>query len=228
MNQTLNIYHLLDLTCLKEQVNTKDIEKLAEQGQAWQVAALCVWPKHLKDIPQNCHLQKATVVNFPYGNNTSIEVIREIQAILKDFPGTEIDYVFNYKTYLQGENQKAIEDCATVIEYCHQHQAICKVIVETGAFPDSQSIEEAARGIIRSGADMLKTSTGKIEIGATHEAISAFCQAIQKEQLPCGIKVSGGIRTKSQATEYLSLIHQYLPDLADIRFGCSQFVDDTC
>lgn len=228
MSQQQNIYHLLDLTCLKEQVTAKDIEKLAELGQTWHVAALCVWPQHLKDIPQNCHLQKATVVNFPNGTAPKQQVLEEIQLILKDFPGTEIDYVFNYQAFLHEKRQQAVEDCASIVEYCHQHQAICKVIIETGAFPDSQSIEDAARAVIQNGADMLKTSTGKIAVGATYDAVRAFCHAIQKEQRPCGIKISGGIRTLSQARKYLALIHQYLPDLKNIRFGCSQLVDDKC
>lgn len=228
MNQNQNIYHLLDLTCLQEPVIAKDIEKLAELGMTWHVAALCVWPQHLKDIPENCHLQKATVVNFPHGTSSREHTLKEIQSILQDFPGTEIDYVFNYKAYLHGQRQKAMKDCASIVAYCHQHHTICKVIVETGVFPDTQSIEDAARDIIQNGADMLKTSTGKMAVGATFDAVRAFCHAIQKEQRPCGIKVSGGIRTLSQATEYLNLIRQYLPDLTDIRFGCSQLVDDTC
>lgn len=226
MNPNQSIYHLLDLTCLKDEVNHDDIQELAKRGELLKVAALCVWPQHLKDIPENCALQKATVVNFPEGNQDIQTIKQDIASILKTFPGTEIDYVFNYQAFLDGNRQMAIEECQSIVEYCHQQKTICKVIVETGAFPVKQMIEEAASAIIRTGADMLKTSTGKIQTGATFDAVEAFCQAIQKENRPCGIKVSGGIRSVSQAKAYLKLIHEYLPDLKNIRFGCSQLANE--
>lgn len=221
-----NIYALLDLTCLKDEVIPEDIQKLAVLAQDWQVAAVCVWPKHLAWLPKDLNIQKASVVNFPHGQQPLEVTLQEIKDILKDFPHTEIDYVFDYTSYLKGDTQKAIDDCAQIANFCHQHQAKLKVIVETGAFPDTQTIYQAAKSIIHTGADMLKTSTGKIAQGASLEAVEAFCQAIQSEQKHCGIKVSGGIRTMKQAKAYLELIHTYLPHLQEIRLGCSQLVND--
>jgi deoxyribose-phosphate aldolase len=221
-----NIYALLDLTCLKDEVLPEDIQKLAALAQQWHVAAVCVWPKHLAWLPKDFHIQKASVVNFPHGQQALDVTLKEIKDILQDFPHTEIDYVFDYTAYLKGDTKKVIDDCAQIADFCHQHQAKLKVIVETGAFPDTQTIEQAAKAIIHTGADMLKTSTGKIAQGASLEAVKAFCQAIQSEQKPCGIKISGGIRNMTQAKAYLELIHTYLPHLKEIRIGCSQMVND--
>jgi deoxyribose-phosphate aldolase len=221
-----HIFALLDLTCLKDEVTPEDIQNLAVLAKDWQVAAVCVWPQHLQWLPKDLHIQKATVVNFPKGQQDLAQTLKEIADILQAFPKTEIDYVFDYQSYLQGHQQKAIDDCAEVAKFCHQHQAKLKVIVETGAFPNTKLIEEASVAIILAGADMLKTSTGKIPQGASLEAVEAFCKAIISTQKPCGIKISGGIRSMKQASAYLELIKTYLPHLQDIRFGCSQLVND--
>ncbi len=226
MNEAEKIYALLDLTCLKDEVHPAEILDLAHLASKHQVAAICVWPHLLEHIPATCQITKATVVNFPSGSDELSEVLADISKICKRFPGTEIDYVFDYQSYLQGNTQKAIDDCAAVAKLCHQLHVKLKVIIETGAFPSPEIIEKAASAIIVAGADMLKTSTGKIAKGASLEAVEAFCKAIKKQSKPCGIKVSGGIRTMTQAQEYLKLIHHYLPDLTDIRFGCSQMVND--
>ena len=39
------LMHLVDLTCLKDNVTQDDIKFLIQQGLAHQVAALCVWPQ---------------------------------------------------------------------------------------------------------------------------------------------------------------------------------------
>jgi deoxyribose-phosphate aldolase len=221
-----SIYALLDLTCLKDQVSPNDIQELAQLAEIWQVAAVCVWPQHLEWLPKKFSIPKATVVNFPSGQENIDHSINQIAAILQRFPHTEIDYVFDYQSYLLGHTEKAIDNCKQAAQFCHQHQTKIKVIVETGAFSDTQLIEKASRAIIQAGADMLKTSTGKIAQGASLEAVKAFCKAIISEQKPCGIKVSGGIRSMRQAQPYLELIHHYLPNMCDIRLGCSQLVND--
>ena len=226
INQAEKIYALLDLTCLKDDAHPVEILDLAQQAMTHHVAAICVWPHLLEQIPANCPITKATVVNFPSGQDEIQKVLSDIQKICDSFPGIEIDYVFDYQSYLQGHTQKAIDDCQVVAKLCHQNHLKLKVIVETGAFPSPDKIVQATSAIIAAGADMLKTSTGKIAKGASLEAVEAFCKAIKKQDLPCGIKVSGGIRTMTQAQEYLNLIHHYLPHLKDIRFGCSQMVND--
>ncbi|NDH08491.1 MAG: deoxyribose-phosphate aldolase [Gammaproteobacteria bacterium] len=223
-----DIYQLLDLTCLKDEVTTADMIKLVDEGKQKQVAALCVWPQHLKDISPDCLLQKATVVNFPSGIQALSLVLSDIDAVLQVFPHTEIDYVFPYTSYLNGEKHQAIAHCQTVVDHCHQQGSRIKVIMETGAFPNETSIFNAASDILNTGCDFLKTSTGKIAIGATPQAVAAICDAINDSKSHCGIKVSGGIKTLKQARDYLLLIQSKLNvplSPKSIRFGCSQLDD---
>lgn len=222
---TEDIYQLLDLTYLKDEAPPSAILKLSTEGLQKNVAALCVWPENLKDIPKSCFVQKASVVNFPSGQQELSEVLGDIEMILKAFPHTEIDYVFPYTSYLKGQEQKAIKHCQAVVDYCHKHQSLVKVILETGAFPDEKIIFKAACQILKTNCDFLKTSTGKIAIGATPKAVAAICDAIKENQSSCGIKVSGGIKNINQAKDYLFLIQSTLNlplNAKYIRLGCSQ------
>jgi len=223
-----DIYQLLDLTCLKDEVEAADILKLVAEGKEKQVAALCVWPKNLGDIPNDCQIQKATVVNFPSGKQSLAEVLKDIDTILKNFPQTEIDYVFPYTSYLHGEEDQAFAHCQAIVDFCHQRHTHVKVIMETAAFPNARLIFKAACQILKTNCDFLKTSTGKIAIGVTPNAVAAICDAINENHSNCGIKVSGGIKNLKQAREYLTLIQTKLnltlsPE--HIRLGCSQLAD---
>ena len=223
-----DIYQLLDLTCLKDEVEAADILKLAAEGQNKQVAALCVWPKNLSDIPKDCQIQKATVVNFPNGKQSLAEVLKDIDTVLKNFPRTEIDYVFPYTSYLHGQEDQAISHCQAIVNFCHQQHTRVKVIMETAAFPNAALIFKAACQILKTHCDFLKTSTGKIAIGATPHAVAAICEAIKENHSKCGIKVSGGIKNLTQAKDYLTLIQNKLKlplSPEHIRLGCSQLAD---
>lgn len=223
------IMHFVDLTCLKDQVEQSDIISLATQGDKYQVAALCVWPQHLDWIPNDCAIKKATVVNFPHGNEHVIQVQKEIDQILLKHPGTEIDYVFPYQDYWAGNPKKALEHCHTISKHCTEHKVMFKVILETGVVEAPLAIQELAKKVIEQNVDMLKTSTGKTPIGATKKAVEALCLAIKDAPYSCGLKVSGGIKTFSQALEYFELITHILPTTPShswLRFGCSQLIND--
>lgn len=222
------IMHWADLTCLKDAVTPQEIESLAEKGSQHQVAALCVWPSHLSWIPQDCPLQKATVVNFPDGNQNIKDVMQHIDEILLQFPNTEIDAVFPYQVYLNGMEKKARSFIPAIAEHCLHHQVKLKLILETGAL-DSRQIENIALEAIDSGVSMLKTSTGKISVGATIPAVETLCNALTKRKTTCGLKISGGIRTKTQAMDFIHCIMQRLDRTLDpswFRIGCSQLTNE--
>ncbi len=50
-----------------------------------------------------------------------------------------------------------------------------KVILETGILKNPSSIFEASILAMEAGADFIKTSTGKMDISATPEAIYVMC-----------------------------------------------------
>lgn len=220
-----SINQLIDLTLLNLQANEEDIKNLSLRGAAHQVAALCVYPQHVSFIPVDSPLPKATVLNFPTGDESHSQVLQQLDRIIINKSAQEIDYVIAYSKYLSGHQAIALQQCAEIYKRCKQHQLIFKVILETGALPSSDIIYQLSRAILEQGCDFLKTSTGKIETGATLPAATAMLQAIIDSNSTCGIKLSGGIRSIAQAEQYIRLAETMMKRPVDkswFRIGCSQ------
>ena len=94
-------------------------------------------------------------------------------------------------------------------------------------------IREASELAIRAGADFLKTSTGKVGLGAspgaTRHMMVAAREAFERDGRAVGIKVAGGIRGVEDALEYVELARDVLgagwlrPER--LRIGASSLLD---
>ncbi|MBV53926.1 MAG: deoxyribose-phosphate aldolase [Coxiellaceae bacterium] len=199
---------LLDLTRLGENDTQDDIEILCASAQTryGDVAAVCVHPEWVHVAARelgHTPVKIATVANFPHGTNALKDTQQCIDQCLQH-GADEVDLVLPYTLFLSGEIQQVTEFISTCR---HQLTNKClKIILETGAYPSPQDITEAALLAIDCGADFIKTSTGKIALGATPEAASAMLTAIQhRPNHSVGIKLSGGIRDVQAAALYYQL-----------------------
>lgn len=230
MNKVL--YRLIDLTSLTGDETAHDIAQLCHQAsddQLGHVAAICVYPNAIKWVKQyapTSRIKIATVLQFPGGNEDNTILSRAVTHAI-DEGADELDMVFNYNAYQKGNTQLAIEQVKMV-----RHMAPylkLKVILETGMFTDMQLLSQAATEVIASGADFLKTSTGKAPIGATLAAATCLLDAIaNSKQQQVGLKVSGGIRTPQQALAYYRLAQNYYSQLDSdyFRIGASALVTE--
>ncbi len=218
------IFSLVDLTRLDEHASTEDIEQLVTTAHSEHVAAICVFPQHLQIIPKLTNIQRATVANFPGGNQVHQQVLQNIEHAIVQQKADEIDYVFAYAHYLDGQQATALAWCREAYQLCQAHGRLFKVILETGALPTVSTIYQLSADIIHAGCDMLKTSTGKIAVGATLPAVFAMLTAIQDHNPTGGIKCSGGIRNGEQASRFIHLAEQVLDKEVDkswFRIGAS-------
>lgn len=227
------IHHIppiIDLTLLDQQATAHDIKKLAEKGAQCGVAAICILPQHLNLIPTESSITRATVVNFPTGNEPHHLVMQDIEHIATQQQIDEIDYVFPWTTYLNGDIDYALACCTEACKLAQEHQLMFKVILETGALPSSEIIYQLSLNVIlNSGCDFIKSSTGKIATGATIQAETAMLQAILDSNLSCGIKLSGGVRTIEQALTFMQLAEDTMGlnvDKSWFRLGASGLLDE--
>lgn len=204
---------LMDLTILNLDTTNNELEQLILNAQKYQVAAVCVFPKDLLFIQTSEKLQagnikRATVINFPHGNESLAKNLQDIEMVstITD----EIDYVFPYPAYLNGDTKLALANCREVYKHCKSLNLTFKIIIETGVWPSIDNIYKLCREIIDCGADFIKTSTGKIAVGATLPAEFAILKAIKDSQAPCGVKVSGGIKTQESASYFVHLAEHVL------------------
>ncbi|WP_019902945.1 deoxyribose-phosphate aldolase [Methylobacterium sp. 77] len=220
---------LLDLTDLSDSCSDQAVDLLCAKARASRVAAVCVWPQHIArcaELLTGTPVRIATVINFPAGG-TDIERAAEDTAEALDDGAHEIDLVLPYRTFLAGDADAASEMIEAVREM--SGRAILKVILESGAMPDSARIAEASRLAIGAGADFLKTSTGKSPVSATPEAAEAMLAAIRDSGRTVGFKVSGGLRTVADAALYLDIADRIMGpgwvEAKTFRIGASSLHD---
>ncbi|WP_133129301.1 deoxyribose-phosphate aldolase [Legionella yabuuchiae] len=223
------ILQLIDLTLLSNTATEEDILHLQHTGSNLDVASICILPNHLSSLSYPRPFKTATVINFPTGNNPQNEVEQSILQVINQYKIDEIDYVFPYQNYVNGNKELALSLCKRNYQLCKQHNITFKVILETGALPSAEYIYTLSREVIRQGCDFIKTSTGKIAVGATIESAFAMLQAIKDSELLCGFKASGGIKTKAQALEYIHLAECVLNRSISndwFRLGASNLITD--
>lgn len=229
-----SIFSLIDLTSLGDDDTPESISTVCQKatGPFGSVAAVCVYPKFVQQardsLPDN--IQIATVVNFPSGNEVFDDVWAQTAEAL-DNGADEIDLVIPYQNYLAGHRDPTILLVQNTKALCGNKKL--KVILESGAFSDDQLLFQAAEDVLFAGADFVKTSTGKISVGATPEAVAVLCRALKSFENATGekrgLKISGGVRTQEQAAAYLKLVCDSLGEdfirPKTLRFGASSLVD---
>jgi deoxyribose-phosphate aldolase len=230
------ILTLIDLTSLGDDDTPDKITILCKKAITphGAVAAVCVYPHFLVQVATTLHgqpLKIATVINFPHGVDPIDKVQHEIKSALQA-GANEIDVVFPYRRYLAGDKMGA-QDFIRQCRYTCGDAVTLKVILETGAIPTLDLVSDISHDVILAGADFLKTSTGKIPIGATLEAAAMMLLAIKGLQpstkRKLGFKASGGVRTLEQATSYIELANQIMGaewvSPQTFRLGASQLLD---
>lgn len=223
---------LLDLTDLGEAMTTADADRLAARavGPFGTVAAVCLWPRFVARAKQKLAgsgVRVATVVNFPAGGEDAAGVAAETRQALAD-GADEIDVVLPWRALQRGDAAVA-QGMLRAVRKAVPRRRLLKVILETGELKEDALIAEACRIAVAAGADFLKTSTGKMPVGATPEAARIMLRAIRAADRPIGLKVAGGVRTVADAAAYLALAGRIMGagwvSPATFRFGASGLLD---
>ncbi|HEX5686298.1 MAG TPA: deoxyribose-phosphate aldolase [Ideonella sp.] len=222
----------LDLTRLNDDDTEADIERLCEraQGRFGSVAAVCVWPRLAalarRRLPAS--IAVAAVANFPQGEAKPERAQRDVGEIVQA-GAQEVDVVLPWQALLDGDTGAVARVLAATRRASDGLRL--KVILETGML-DTAQVSEASRIALGEGADFLKTSTGKVPVGATPEAARAMLQAIVSDarSATVGFKASGGVRSVADAALYLGLVTEHLGSDAGLparfRIGASGLLDD--
>lgn len=225
----------MDLTSLGDNDTEVDISKLIAQGRSNSLqtppAAFCIYSKFTKAAKENVEgmAKIATVVNFPNGSSSEEEFRKEMEAALAE-NADEIDIVVPYAEYMEhGSSEHACKLVAIARDLCKPKGVTLKVIIESGCLEKPGLIERASEDAVKNGANFIKTSTGKVKVGATLEAAKVMLEVIKRHSkehdYACGFKASGGVRTYDDAVAYLELAESILgadflkPEL--FRFGVS-------
>jgi len=220
---------LLDYTSLNDDDTPESIAEFVKGAITphGNVAAVCVYPqfvRQVKEAVKSTGIRVVTTCNFPHGGTDIDAAVAEAKQAVAD-DADEIDMVLPFEAYKAGDRKTAMKMVAAIRRTTEGRTM--KVILETAALGDRDIIAAASRDCISAGADFIKTSTGKIEVGATLEASAIMLNAIAnvRAALHIGFKPSGGIRTVDDAAGYLYLAERVLGadwiSADTFRFGAS-------
>ncbi|ELS40566.1 deoxyribose-phosphate aldolase [Pseudomonas syringae] len=180
------------------------------------------------DRLQARHIKVVAVVNFPHGSSNVQSVIAQVRAALMA-GADEIDVVYPFRALLGGDRQPGLAMISACSALC-AGQVRLTATLETGDLRDSQMILDACRDAIVSGADFIKTSTGKAATHVTPQAARIMLESIADVGGQVGLKVAGGIRTFDEARVYMALVRarfglQWI-SAGRLRLGGSSLLDD--
>lgn len=214
------LFEFIDLTSLNTNDTIASTEKIVGRALSYNkagftVAAVCVFPNYtaiVKDKTQNTAIKTAAVgACFP--SSQSFLQVKQLECELAVRNGAdEIDVVLNLGAFEEENYDEVVNELKTLKKIIQPAQL--KVILETGLLETPQKIQKASELAILGGADFLKTSTGKVSVGATPEAATVVCEAIKScfdaTGHKIGFKVSGGVRTYNDALTYYQIVHDIL------------------
>jgi deoxyribose-phosphate aldolase len=199
------------------------------------VAALCIYPRLVPvavDALRDSGVKVASVATaFPSGQAALDLRLQEIERAVAD-GADEIDSVISRGAFLAGDEAGVFEEVVRSKEAAGE--AHLKVILEAGELGTFDAIRRASLIAMAAGADVIKTSTGKVSPAATLPIALVMAEAIRdfadSTGVEVGLKVAGGIRSSKDALRYLVIVKETLGDgwLTPDRFriGASSLLND--
>lgn len=219
------LFSSIDLTTLSTEDSVKSVSKFTQRvndfdndyPQYKNVAAICVYSNFAEVVKANLDVEGVdiAVVAGAFPSSQTFDAVKVADVALAVESGAnEVDIVLNVGKFLD-ENYEDL--CDEIIELKHTAKnAKLKVILETGCLKTAANIKKASILSMYSGADFIKTSTGKIYSGASLEAAYVMCQCIkeyyEKTGRKVGFKASGGVRTSAEALNYYAVVKEVLGD----------------
>ena len=217
------ILHCIDLTTLKCTDTEESVMKFTEKVNEFvdkypdldNVAAICVYPNMAEIVSDSLEADNVKVAcvsgGFP-SSQTFMEVKVAETAMAIHAGAEEIDIVMPIGKFLCDDYEGMCDEISELKDICGEKTL--KVILETGALRTASNIKKAAILAMYSGADFIKTSTGKEAISATPEAALVMCEAIKEYHRETGRKVgfkaAGGIDTVKKALAYYTIVKEVL------------------
>jgi deoxyribose-phosphate aldolase len=210
---------MFDYTQLDPVATEEDIMQLTEKARIIEPASICILPKMVafgKEQLKDTDIMVCTVISFPGGDNSLEDKLAETKQAIAD-GADEIDMVLDYKKLKENwegdsvneeTKQYLLQDITQLAEECHKSDITLKVIVESGLL-DIQQTKLCTELCLEAGADFIKTSTGKVAVGAELDKVKVMKDTIAEFGGTMFIKASGGIRTIEDVKKFYPYVDRF-------------------
>lgn len=226
---------VLDLTSLRVNDTQESTISLCRRARETLPYAVCVYPvfaEVARNELEGTGVRLATVAGgFPHGLSPLNARIREV-ALCAEVGADEIDVVIRREWAMTSNWARLYDECSRFRDVASD--AVLKVILSTGDIASHGAIARAAYVVCCSGADFVKTSSGQDTAPSTIEHGCAVAHALrmfrERRGQAVGLKAAGGIRTRSDAMEWMALAEWIQKgssrDPLQFRIGSSALLDD--
>lgn len=217
------LFNCIDLTTLRSTDSPRSVADFVERVNDFDnehpemknVAAICVYPNFsqvVRTVLEVSDVDIACVAGCFPSSQSFLEVKVAEVALAVEGGADEIDIVLNLGNILDGDYEEVCDEISELKHSCRE--ARLKVILEAGALKTAANIKAASILSMYSGADFIKTSTGKEYPGADLQAAYVMCQCIkeyyEKTGRMVGFKPAGGVRTPEEAVSYYCIVKEVL------------------
>lgn len=214
----------IELTSLKVTDNEDTVLQMVERVNSFvndnpalpHPAGICVYPRFVNIVSNSLEVEdmEISTVCGGFPSSQTFPELKTVETALAVKDGaTEIDAVLPVGFFLAEDYDTIYNEIDEIKLACGQDVPL-KIILETGALQTAVNVKKAAILAIYSGADYIKTSTGKIEPGATPAAVYTMCRTIKEYYedtgTAIGIKIAGGVRTAEDALKYYTIVKEVL------------------
>ena len=213
----------IELTTLTTQDSAESVLQLVEKvnkfaneyPQMPHVATVVTYPRFTKLVSESLEVEGVipTCVSGAFPSSQALIEVKTVETGLAIRDGAEnVDIVMHVGEFLSGDYETVCDEIQQQKETCGE--VPMKVILETGDLGSCANIKKASLLAMYSGADYIKTSTGKEKISATPEAAYVMCQAIkeyyEKTGIQIGFKPAGGLNTPMDAVIMYTIVKEVL------------------
>ena len=234
---------MVDLTTLEGQDTPGKVRALCAKGRRPDptdpscpaVAAICIYgdlvPTAVGALGGSGIHIAAVATAFPSGRAPLDVKLADAKAAVAA-GADEIDMVIDRGAFLAGRYLDVYDEIVATKEA--SGDAHLKVILETGELATYDNVRRASWLAMLAGADVIKTSTGKVSPAATLPVTLVMLEAVRDFRSQTGrlvgVKAAGGIRNAKDAVRYLVLVNEtcgddwLTPDA--FRFGASSLLND--
>ena len=219
------LFNCIDLTTLRATDSPRSVADFTERVNQFEtehpempnVAAICVYPNFAQVVRAVLEVSEVDIacVSGGFPSSQTFPEVKVAETALAVAGGAdEIDIVINVGDFLDGDYESVCDEIAELKEATRDGRL--KVILESGALKTAENIRNASLLAMYSGADFIKTSTGKEYPGASHFAAYVMLHAIKEYYEATGrmvgFKPAGGVRTPEEAVGYYILVKEILGD----------------
>jgi deoxyribose-phosphate aldolase len=169
----------------------EDVRAACAAARKYRFRAVVAFPQHLGTLVDELArsgVRAQIPVAFPCGGTTTRVKCAEAEEGLRR-GASDLDMVMNIAAFKAGDYARVARDICEVLAVARPFQVPFKVIIETGVLTEAEKTT-AARLVVDSGADFIKTCTGFGPGRATVHDIALIREAAGPS---IGIKASGGV-----------------------------------